>query len=101
MEENTQTLSSIIARSRTFLMGLAMIVIMLFHNSFGVLGYFALPFSVYGHWGGGRFYLPLRFWNIPCSQKEWLEGIENILFPKTIEDYAGVNYRGSMYVFSW
>ena len=51
MEENTQTLSSIIARSRTFLMGLAMIVIMLFHNSFGVLGYFALPFSVYGHWG--------------------------------------------------
>ena len=51
MEENTQNLSSIIARSRIFLMGLAMIVIMLFHNSFGVLGYFSLPFSVYGHWG--------------------------------------------------
>lgn len=48
--------NSLISASRAQLMGVFIIVIMLFHNSFGAIGYYAsLPFGIYGHWGVDAF----------------------------------------------
>lgn len=41
----------LLSQSRSFIMGVAMLLIMLFHNAFGTLGKLERLFSIYGHWG--------------------------------------------------
>lgn len=48
---NTLSVNDSVSESRGFMMGVVMLVIMLFHASFGVLGKLGLLFSIYGHWG--------------------------------------------------
>ena len=45
----------LISESRGVLMGIFMVLIMLFHNHFGILGKWGLPISAYGHWGVDAF----------------------------------------------
>lgn len=47
--------SSLISDARSCMMGVFIIVIMLFHNSFGALGPISVPFRLYGHWGVDAF----------------------------------------------
>lgn len=47
--------SLLISDARACLMGVFIIVIMLFHNSFGALGPISVPFRLYGHWGVDAF----------------------------------------------
>lgn len=48
---NANSVNDLVSESRAFIMGVVMIVIMLFHASFGFLGKLGLLFSIYGHWG--------------------------------------------------
>ena len=43
-------INSYISEVRTPLMGIAIIMVMLFHSDFGVLGCLNKPFAHYGHW---------------------------------------------------
>lgn len=47
--------SLLISDARACMMGVFIIVIMLFHNSFGALGPISVPFRLYGHWGVDAF----------------------------------------------
>ena len=48
---DSKKLNTLLSQARSFIMGVAMLLIMLFHNAFGALGKVERLFSIYGHWG--------------------------------------------------